>query len=250
MPEENKFGENMFRQVMDLWVTPEVERRQEARLLPKPLDLRAAQIIFFSDGHPHQIRINDEVKILLKVKIKKGVQKKEGEAVYSNDIEDLELSKLPDNEDPNCGHITIYRKEKTWLISFDLRYNKQSARTQLDAAKEFFDSATFSKDKKNWRSFADTLFSAAELAAKSLLITSDLELARSKKHGAIHSKLNNFAKHGNIESVQREAFNKLSQIRAPARYAEKTFSLREQEAEKLLESVSRMIEAAQKRISD
>ena len=129
MPEENKTWENMFHQVMDLWITPEVKRRQEQGLLPKPLNLWVAQVVFFADGRPHQIRINEEVKVVFRVKLKKGVSKLKGEAIYSDEVELYDLTRLPESENQDCGHITLNRVGDAWHISFDLRYNKQISRT-------------------------------------------------------------------------------------------------------------------------
>lgn len=240
----------MIEQVMDLWVTPEVKRRQEQGLIPKPLNLRQAQVIFFPDGRPPQIRLNDEVRVVPKVKLKKGVSKNVGDDVYYHEVEHFDFLELPQTEDQNCGHITVNSIGGDWHISFDARYNKQIAQSHLQKANEFFACAVFSKGKGHWCSFVDTLFSASELAAKAILITSDLKLARSKGHGSIHSKLNQSARLGNIASAQREAFNKLSGLRAPARYANGPFTLSEYEASGLLDSISQMIETAEKRISN
>lgn len=41
------FRQRVFNQFLDIWITPEVMRRQQLGELPKPLDFRAAQILFF-----------------------------------------------------------------------------------------------------------------------------------------------------------------------------------------------------------
>jgi uncharacterized protein (UPF0332 family) len=250
MPEEKKTWENMVQQVMDLWVTPEVKRRQEQGLISKPFNLWQAQVIFFADGRPHQIRLNDEVKVVHKVKLKKGVSKKAGEEIYYHEVEDFNLIELPKTEDPNCGHITIYGVNGMWHASFDLRYNKELSGKHTQAAKEFLSAAEFSKEKQHWRSFVDNLFSAAELSAKAVLLTSpDKDFAKKASHGVIHSRYNGFARLGNADPKHRVAFNKLSELRSSARYVKRDFSLTEAEAEEFLRAVAEMTDVAQNRIS-
>jgi hypothetical protein len=51
-----------FPRLMDLFVRPEVERRQTEGRLPKPATLFAAQVIMFPDGRPVRVRLNQEVR--------------------------------------------------------------------------------------------------------------------------------------------------------------------------------------------
>jgi uncharacterized protein (UPF0332 family) len=250
MPEEKKTWENMVQQVMDLWITPEVMRRQEQGLIPKPFNLWQAQVIFFADGRPHQIRLNDEVKVVHKAKLKKDVSKKAGELIYYHEVENFDMTELPKTEDPNCGHITIYGVNGMWHASFDLRYNKELSGKHTQAAKEFLSAAEFSKEKQHWRSFVDNLFSAAELSTKAVLLTSpDKDFAKKASHGVIHSRYNSFARHGNADPKHREVFNKLAELRSSARYVKKDFSLSEAEVEKFLQAVTEMVEIAEKGIA-
>ena len=59
---------------MDLFFNPEINRRKEQNLLPENFTLLAAQAIFFPDGRPHIVRLNEEVSV--EVKLKKGVDPK------------------------------------------------------------------------------------------------------------------------------------------------------------------------------
>jgi len=72
---------------MKFWVVPEIERRQEAGALPKPAPLRRAQILFFAEGRSPLVRINEEVKILARGKLKPGVSKRIGDAIYEDEVE-------------------------------------------------------------------------------------------------------------------------------------------------------------------
>jgi len=96
---ENEFemseeaASTMFRQVMDVWVAPEIKKRQDLGELKSPLDLQSAQIIFFPDDERKtQVRINSEIKGTIKAKPKQGFSKSNGDPVFSNEIESIENS--------------------------------------------------------------------------------------------------------------------------------------------------------------
>lgn len=233
----------MFRQVMDIWVIPEIKRRQDLGELKSPLNIQSAQVIFFPDDERKtQVRINSEIKGTIKVKPKPGFSKKNGEPVFSNEIESIENFSLSKDDDPDCGHITLLRINNDWSIYFDLRYNKALSIKHMEAAEQFYQSAEYSFDKKNWNSFADNLFSAAELSAKALLLSiRDPEFRRKTSHGAIQAKFNKFAHLGNIKAEYRDTFNKLSDLRNTGRYLRGDIQFSEDEARKLLIIVGSMI---------
>lgn len=241
--------QNTFQHAFDLWITPEVERRQATGSISKPYDLRAAQIIFFADDRPRQIRLNEEVRVIGRAKLKSGVSKQAGDAVYLHEIEGYDEFRLPDDEDPNCGHLTIYRIADQWTLSFDFRYNKGIARETIDAAKEFLDAAKDSLSRKSYRAFLDTAFSAAELTAKAFLVITPLPGETAKaSHGRIHARYNMQAKMGNIKSDHKDAFNRLSAMRSPARYVDGKLRITHDEAVKLYDSVSDAIAFVEARI--
>ena len=233
-----------MQQIMDIFVTPEVTRRQENGELPRPLDLRAAQIIFYINGRKPEVRINSEVKAVGKVKLKPGVSKNPGDPVYENDLEGVAEITLTENDDPNCGHATLLRLGDMWLLAFDFIYNKALAKKHIDDAKQFIQAAEFLFSQKYWNAFVDNLFSAAELLAKAILLTfwSDPKFQQKATHEAIHSRYNRFAHLGNVDPHHAETFNKLSRLRYPARYSRDYFSLSESEAEELLERIKGMLQ--------
>lgn len=244
--QNNEVFRRVFQQLMDLFVTPEVMRRQETGELDKPLDLRAAQIIFFPDGRKPQVRINTEVRAIGKVKFKPGISKKPGEPIFEHELEGLEEINLTEEDDPNCGHATLIRIAGEWIIAFDFRYNKALSRKHIETARQYYESAEFSLKRRYWSPFIDNLFSAAELLAKSILLSMPgLKLAT---HKAIQMRYNRFADLGNVELVYRETFNKLSGQRDSARYLKGDVSISEEEARRLLDIVKNMIEDASHRV--
>lgn len=246
MEEHNKneeFGRRVFEQFMDLFVTPEVKKRQETGELDKPLDLRAAQIIFFPDGRKPQVRINSEVRAIAKVKFKPGILKKPREPVFEHELEGLGEINLTEEDDPNCGYATLIRISGRWTIAFDFRYNRALSKKHIETARQFYESADFSFNQRNWSPFIDNLFSAAELSAKSMLLSMPHpNLGKRERHKAIQIRYNEFADVGPVEPTYRDTFNKLSGLRDRARYLKGDISISEDEARRLLDVVKSMIE--------
>jgi hypothetical protein len=235
-------------QFMDIFITPEVVRRQEIGELPKPLNLTAAQIIFFPDGARPEIRINSEVQAIGKIKLKSGINKEPGEPIFENELEGVEEITLTDSDDPDCGHATMLKINDRWLLAFDFIYNKARAKRHIAAAEEFITAAEFSKSKNHWIAFVDNLFSAAELLAKATLLAHlpDPKFMEKSSHKAIHSRYNRFANLGNIEPDYAKAFNKLSGIRYRARYLEGEYSFDDNDAQSYLDTIKDMVDITRK----
>ena len=243
-----EFGQRVFSQFMELFVTPAVKERQSKGDLPKPFPLHAAQIIFFPDGSKPIVRVNEEVKAIGQVKLKDGILKAEGDALYANEIEGLEKIKLVEDEFPDCGHATLMKFNNTWTIAFDFRYNKDYSIKHLDTAAEFYESGHTAFEKGHWSAFVDNLFSACELAAKAILLSIQNKDFRDKAtHKGIHSRFNRFASLGNVKEDHKDVFNRLHIIRGKARYLKGELALSNDEATQMLTAVKELIEYARSR---
>jgi len=242
--------QNAFKQIMEIWITPEVMRRQQSGSIARPYDLQRAQVIFHADGRPNEIRLNEEVRFLATVKLKNDIPRKgEGDLAYAHGIESYESFRLPDGEDPNCGHITIVRIGDQWMIAFDAVYNKGMAARHLSAAQEFSTAAQQAVTNNLMRVFVDTCFSAAELAAKALLLTTPLPNKNTKmSHGRIHSRYNLEAKLGNVNASHKDVLNRLATLRGSARYLNNELDLSESEAGALIEAVQDAISFVARRV--
>ena len=246
---DEKWSQTLFQQFLDLFILPEIGRRKEAGKLEDSFNLRGAQVIFFADGKKPEIRINSEIRAIASVKLKKGISKNKNDPIRDTEIEGLDKIKLTEEEDPDCGHATLIKIENSWIIAFDFRYNKGLAQKHITTAKQFYDSAEFASNRKNWSSCLDNLFSAAELASKAvLLLIPDPKFRKKATHSGIQQRYNKFADLGNVEPKYREAFNKLSGLRARARYLQGDIQLSEEEIHVLLENVKKMIDDAKQRI--
>lgn len=232
-----------FSQLMELLVNPEIKNRQANGSLPEGFQLSKAQILFFPDGTKPKVRLNDEVKALVEFKLKKGISKKRGEFIYENEIDWPRSVKLTEDDDPDCGHALLFKIGSNWFIGFDLRYNKGFSKRNIETAEQFYESAQFSLEKNNLRAFIDNLFSAVELTAKAeLLLLPDPKFKKAKKHKSIQTRYNWYVKVGNAQPKYRDALNKLSKLRYPARYLNGKLSISSNEARKLLTAVKSMID--------
>ena len=239
---DSEFGARAGRQLMDIYITPEVMKRQESGLLPKPLNLTAAQIIFYPDGRRPLVRINNEVKAFLQVRFKEIISKKIGDEVLQNEIEKIENIKLVDEENPNCGHATLIKFAQTWTIAFDARYNKGESKKTIDVAREFFEAAKYSLDQENFSAYTDNLFSCCELLAKALLLSfPDPDFKCKTNHKAIKSRFNRIVQIGNFKPEYREVFNHLTNIRCNARYLDEELNLDFSTAQNSINIVEDMI---------
>ena len=217
-----------FEHAMEIWFEPEIHRRQEQGVAPKPFQLRKAQVIICPDERPNEIRLNEEVQAVGQIKLKDGVIKKPGDPIYLDEFEDVPSIELPETADPNCGHFTLLLIGDRWYGSFDFHYNKGKARELLSAAEDFYEISSTALSAGKMRLAIDNLFSAAELAAKAYVISMPLPGdSDSKSHGHVHSRFNMFSQHGNIDSEHRKAFNALASARAGARYLQGAVAGRE-----------------------
>ena len=62
-------AQKLFQQTIDLWIKPEIDKRKTLNYLPKEFILKSAQIIFSLDGGCNKVRLNEEVKAVVKCKI-------------------------------------------------------------------------------------------------------------------------------------------------------------------------------------
>jgi len=241
--QDPEFQQRVLSQFLDLYVIPEIVKRQEMGELERPVALRAAQVVFSPDGRKAEVRINSEVRVLARPVLRSGVAKDVGDVVFPHEIEGFEQFWLTDQDDPDCGHATLLNIQGVWFIGFDFRRNKDLARKYLVVAQQFYEAAEFSWNRRNWSSLVDNLFSAAELAAKAELVQVFWSLRKSRRHTAVHDQYNRYAKLGNVPCEFREVFNRLTQLRNRARYLEAELSLTEEEAESMLVVVKAMIES-------
>lgn len=219
-------------QFLELWINPEIERRQKTGDLPENFTLYSAQVIMNFDA-PTEVRLNEEIRAVLVGDFSKPVE--DGEQVTVDILENIKEISLTE-DDPNAGHFTMMLHRGNWFAGFDFRYNAALVSDHLDAARQFLDSASSSLlERGHFRVVVDNLFSAVELLAKGLLLMHDKTVLTTKKHGIIHSRYNQWGHLENPDEQYTQLLNKLIPLRSSARYLHKDLNLSEEEAMNMIE---------------
>jgi hypothetical protein len=236
--EADDFGDRVFQQVLDLWVTPALAKRQAAGELKDGTRIAAIQVIFFPDNRPIEVRINNEVKVLLTVPDASFTL---GQPVYSRDIKAVSDVRLVD-EERDCGHVTILLLPAGSQLFFDFRKNLAASQAHVDAAKQFHAAAQLALDAGHLRPFVDNLFSASELAAKAFLLgNADPTFRPRTTHDTIRARFNRMAKPGQVHSDKTRTFNTLEGLRRRGRYLDGPFDVEFARAREMLAEIGELI---------
>lgn len=241
-----EFGQSLLSNLMETWILPSIRDRQGKGELAKPLALEAAQIIFRPEGGKPEVRVNEEVKGKARVKLADDLKNpvQIGDPLVDGQVEDIEAFEL-DDKDRNFGHATLLSFKGRWLISFDFIYNKVSSQNHIGAAKEFLHAAESSLKEGYLRACIDNLHSASELAAKAYLLgTPDHSLVKAKSHDVVHRKINAQRKIGNVKNEHVDVFNRLSSLRASARYLNGELKVEKADVELMLSEIRGFVEDA------
>lgn len=238
-------SQKLFQQTIDLWIKPEIEKRKSLNRLPNNFSLKSAQIIFSLDKGWNKVRLNKEVKAVVKCKVNRSINK--GELIYEKDIDKIESISLTE-KDPNCAHITLLLFKDNWVISFDFIYNKKRIKDHIEASKEFFESAKDNIKKKRLRPFFENSFACAELSAKSVLLQlPSKNILHGKDHESRINQFKNWAVLGNVKIEHSNLLEKLNQLRPSARYLCST-EFKKEDPKKVLEELAKMIKFAERLI--
>ena len=133
-----EMSKRIFDQAMELWIQPELERREKMEELPPDFVLEKAQVVM-NLNKPIEVRFNNEVTLILEVKLKKGIAPiQKGDSVLYSQIEKVVGSRLTE-VDPNAAHLSLVRFGKKWIILFDFRYNGEIVREHINLAGMFLE---------------------------------------------------------------------------------------------------------------
>jgi uncharacterized protein (UPF0332 family) len=239
---EDAIKQKVFQQAIDMFVVPEIERRKKIGKLSKKFILEKAQIIFSLNSGRNYVRLNDEVKAIIKCKINKSINK--GDAVYEKDVDQIESVNLRD-KDSNYGHITLLFLKGSWIVAFDFRYNKKISQEHIEASKEFCESSKENLKNKRLRPFFENAFASAELSAKSILLSiPSKEILKGKNHQNRISVFKNWADLGNVKIEFSTTLSKLNSLRDSARYLASN-DFKKEDANKILSTIEEMIKFAE-----
>lgn len=243
---EDAIKQKIFQQVMDIWIIPEIERRKKEGKIKGEFNISKMQVVFSLENGKNEIRLNEEVKAIVRGKVNRDVLK--GEPVYEKDIDIIEGVELTD-EDINCGHITLLLFKNSWIVSFDFRYNKEKVKNHINASKEFYEVAVESLSKNRIRAFYENAFASAELSAISILITlPSREILECRNHKKRLSQFKDWANLGNVEMKFNTTLSKLSELRDSARYLHSE-KFKEEDPNQIKDIIKEMINFAENSIN-
>ena len=235
----SEFENNVYKNMMDTFFDSEITRRKRQNLLPENFRLLAAQAIFFPDGRPHVVKLNEEVSV--EVKLKKGIDANVKD--FWPSTLDVERILLKEDEFLNCGHATVILFKDAFQLTFDFHYNKQVCSEHLNVAVEFLQTSKYTLENEFVFAFIDNSFSTIELLAKTnLLIEANQNVFGKATHKTIKSAFNLRFKNvlSDFEIKRREIFNQLSEARAKARYLEGTISIEKADLQSIYEIIEAM----------
>jgi uncharacterized protein (UPF0332 family) len=229
---QEEFAGRLLNQMAEIYVNPEIRRRQEAGTLPEGFSLQRFQVIM-NLGQQPIVRLNEEIKGVVQFKVREPV--KQGDLIYEKDLDDPREVVLTES-DGDAGHVTAFVHKGNWHITFNFHYNTQKRKIILQKAEEFLAAAKTSLDSGHYASFHENLFAAMEyLVMATLTSMPDEKLFNVATHGTWKSKINEWNRLGNIDSNYVELYNQLFDSRKKVRYSHKEFKIDHAKAQAMLD---------------
>ena len=122
-PTFSEDGQRRFlQQAFSLWILPEIQRRTDEGALPPNFQLLAAQIVFWPDGRPLEVRFNTEVRCTFVVEPTADLIAEVDKLIGLDEINRI-VEIHPPVEEADAGHVTILRLRNSWSFTFDFTYN-------------------------------------------------------------------------------------------------------------------------------
>jgi len=241
--DQTEFTNTVLQNAFQLWFEPEIHRRQETGLLPKPFHIFAAQVLLEIGKQPI-ISFNDQVRGVLKAGVDANAtaEIKKGDTVPFDTVADIQGLQLTENE-ANASHLTAILHRNVWYLLFDFRYNAARVARHLRVAHEFLSAAEGALEKQHLNAAIDNLFAGVELCAKAdLLMLPDERVLSRTRHGFVATHFNlHGGKNGNIDSEFVELFNTLSGNWLKARYPDDSLGTSAATVGGWLETTKRML---------
>ncbi len=244
IPIDPSWQQNAVQEIFDKLVIPEINRRQAAGSAIQLGSITGFQVIFRIDGAAPMVRLNEEVRAIAIVRLDEGAAPSIGQEFHQGDGEIIGY-RLHDDEG-DLGHFTVIWDGQNWIGGFNFVYNRAAARRLAVKAKEFHEAAKLCLERGLLGPCADTLFSAAELAAKVKVICTG-QFAWAKKrvsHQQIKTRFNLATRDGQVPGEHSGAFNRLMKERPSARYGDGASRLGQDELRSCLREVGEMVNDA------
>ena len=128
------FSENVFRQMHDLWIKPQIERRKAQGKFPADFHIRQCLVKLPLDHSPI-VLFNEEVGWEARVKVSGPIQKHD--PVYLHHVQSIETVKLPRHDDKRCAFFYLYiMPDGIFRVVFDAMPNWPNFKEEKDAGSD------------------------------------------------------------------------------------------------------------------
>lgn len=247
-PDWTEVGTNLFTQVWDEYVEPELTRRAQAGQQPDESLYRWQVLLPW--GKTAMVRLNREVGGTVAATAARPIEA--GEDIAVEDIASVNAY-TPCEEDAEVPHVTAFLHRDGWSLAFEFGYRDPRRHEHLQAGLEFLVTAHEAHAAGRLRSFADNAFSAVELLAKAELLSCapTIEPALvARRHGSVAGPYNLWAKLGNTDPRYAALLNQLGHMRSGARYLNGGFALKNAEAALMLPVLDEMAEHVRTAVED
>ena len=178
-------------------------------------------------GEPAVIRINDEPHGWSVARTRRSFTP--GEEVAFTDLQSDQVAQ-PDHAPP---YITARRTERGWRVDLEINTPHPAAPELLATGQEFLAIAEHAHAAGALRAFVENAFHAAESFARVELLSYPVvadELEGPRKHTHVQSVYDLWLRLGNTDSRFPALLRALANLRSPATYANKPFTLDAQSA--------------------
>lgn len=158
-PPSHEGTTSLVDQVFRIWVEPAIDERRTG--LTRADVTRA--LVFLSPTASPMVRINDEVDLMAHIDVARSFD--QGEPVAFSDIKGITRLR-PSEGESDSGWVALAKFGDEFVIAFDVRRNRKTARLLVERAKELEKAARDSLGEKQLRPAIENGYAAIELAFK------------------------------------------------------------------------------------
>lgn len=238
-PPADDFANNVINSVFDLWVMPELARRN----MTLGRDEVCKVVVELDPDRKYpRVWLNDEAKIVVKAVATRAIEA--GEEVTEADIDEIHAV-LPNDVGPNSGYVCFVTIRGQSYVHFDFRYNKERVAGLLTRARQFLTVARNSVDAAPAVA-CDVAFSSAELSIQAQML---LQQEKTRSHSQRQAWIDQWVAHNNAPQDHAAVLRQLHEYRSSGRYADGGFNVAPEKVAELLAVVDDMIVLAEEKSS-
>lgn len=233
-----EFGGNVFNQILELWVRPELERRGLEPSRPP-----SQALVILGGEQRLKVLLNDEFDWVAAVRATRPIAK--GEAINRSDFSSLEALR-PAVVDQDAGWIGYCTVGTELFVAFDFRRNRRRAHALLARGREFQGAAQWALSQAALGPAIDSAFAAAELAVTAQLLVFNHRAPR--RHSARQAQWSGWTNLGNAPEGHARALAALGAARPAARYGEGPLPLSATQIGELIAQTGEMLDYAEAQV--